>query len=211
MRLTSFERQGFAGNKRDISTSVSTLHVILAILGIIRAGSPLRPRGIIQTGCLIARTTNISRADDTVAVCDCKVEQASGVDIIILYDIVGNTIGEFVDLCNRLLDGLSQDGRPETGRRANTRIVAQAFEGVEEQRKRPLAVGTALHTEEPLVCEKAAQAPLDVLPATQATIVHPHETAVGKRVAVVLAQGAGSGGAHMGEYESRCGLGGDSL
>lgn len=59
--------------------------------------------------------------------------------------------------------------------------------------------------------ELLAQPPLDILPTAQTTIVHPHQTAVGKGVAVVLAQGAFGCGTDVGEDQPRGSLGGKSV
>ena len=65
--------------------------------------------------------------------------------------------------------------------------------------------------EVPFVVKLLGQAPLDVLPATQTTIVHPHQTAIGKGVAVVFAQGTFGSSTDMGEDQSGGSLGGEAV
>lgn len=89
--------------------------------------------------------------------------------------------------------------------------MAKSLQGVEEECERPLAVRAALDPEIPFVCQTLAQAALDVFPSAEPAVVHPHQTAMGKGVAVVLAKGAFGGGAHVAEYQAGGGFRGDTV
>lgn len=132
-----------------------------------------------------------------MAISDGKVEQTPSIDILILQDTFGDRIGHLVDLRNCALHGLSQDGRVKAGFGASTGILTESLQGIEKEGKCPFAVGAALDAQVPLVSQTLAEATLDVLPSTESSVVHPHQTAVCERVAVVLAQGTLGRGTDM--------------
>lgn len=139
-------------------------------------------------------------------VCDGKIQQAPRLDV---GDIVflGDLAHELIDLGDGLDHDPAQELLPKPfWPRIRARIGALLLHQVEEQRKRPLAVRAALDAQVPAVRERGGQRSLDVLPATDVAVVHPHQGVVLERVAVVLCQGALCGGSHMGEDEVRAGF-----
>lgn len=89
--------------------------------------------------------------------------------------------------------------------------MAHSFQSVEVQRKRPLAIRTTMNPKVPFICQPLAQFTFDVFPSSQPPVVHPHQTTVAERMAVVIAEGTFGGGANVGEDEGRGGFGGDAL
>jgi len=146
-----------------------------------------------------------------VAVTQGEVQETPCVHILGKDGALRDAVDEFVDQSNCLEHGLPKHRRAETIDRLRTGIVAHALQRVQEERKRPLAVCTTDHAQVPLIGKALAQPPLDLFPAAQAAVVHPHQTAVAERVAVVLAQGALSSSSDVGEDEVRCRLGGQPL
>lgn len=140
-----------------------------------------------------------------------KVQQASGIDVLVVNGALGYLIDQVVDVSDSLQHGLPEHGRAKAflGRRAG--VMTHAFERVQEQSKGPLAVGASFHTQIPFVGEPLCQAAFDVSPTTKSTIVHPHETTMLKGVAVVGGCGAFRGSADVCEDEMRRSAGSDSL
>lgn len=87
------------------------------------------------------------------------------------------------------------------------RVVAHTVEHVEEECKSPLAVGAPPHAAEPALLQPHGEAALDVLPAADVAVVHPHQAVAVKRVAVGVREGALGGGTYVGEDELRGGFG----
>lgn len=185
------------------------LHSVLALFDLFRGRLPAGAGGEEEAGRFVRAAAHVARADDTVTVRDCKVQQANSVLLTLWH---ADARRELVELLNRLEQCLAQHCVAEpavAGRRA--RIMTHALERIEEQRKGPLAVRRALHLEEPLVGNRGGEASLDVLPAADAAVVHPHETVVAEGVAVLVREVALGGGADMGEDERGAGLGCQAL
>lgn len=146
-----------------------------------------------------------------MAVRDGKVEQTPRVYILVVDGAFGYGIDQLVDQCDRLEHCFPQHRRPKALLGLRAGVVAHALESIEEQCKGPLAVRPSHDAQVPLVRQSLAQPPLDVLPSSQAAVVHPHQAAMAEGVAVVLAQGAFCGGPDVGEDKARGRLGGDAL
>ena len=146
-----------------------------------------------------------------MSVRDGKVEQTPRIDVLVLDDARRDSIDELVAKLNSPQHRLPQHRRPEAplGRRAW--VMPHTLQRIKEQRKRPLAVRAARNAEVPLVRKVLAKAALDVLPPSDAAVVHEHEAAVVKGVAVVLAKGSLGRGAHVREDQARGRLGGDAV
>lgn len=134
---------------------------------------------------------------------DSKVEQTSGINVLLLDETFGDTRGKLVDFLNGVQERLSHCGGIEAFFRRRTRIDTQSLQTIQEEGESPFTVGTTLDGEVPLVMQLLAQSALDVFPASKTAIMHPHEAAVGEGVAIVLAQRTLGSSANMGEYESR--------
>jgi len=73
-----------------------------------------------------------------VAVGNSKVEQTSSINVFVLQDTLGNSIGHLVDLRNRALHGLSKDCRAKPSFGASAWVVAESLEGIEKESKCPI-------------------------------------------------------------------------
>ena len=208
--LTSFEGERLAGDEDDIGAFVPSFHLIV----LVSWGGPRLPlsaRRVVQTCSLVSLAANISGANYAVPICDSKIQKTSRVNVFALHYALRYACGELVNDFNGLKKGLAQYGWTETVLGLGAGIRTQSFQAVHEQGKRPFAIRTALNEEIPFIVELFAQTPLDVLPATQTTVVHPHQTAIGKGVAVVFAQGTFCGSADVGEDQPGGGFGGEAV
>lgn len=174
-------------------------------------GRPLRACRIVKARGVICRAVDVPRADDAVAIGHAKVQQASGVDILVVYGALGDLVDQVVDVGDGLQHSLPQHGRTEAflGRRAG--VMAHAFERVQEQGKRPFAVGASFYTQVPFVGQSLCQTALDISPTAKPAIVHPHKTTMLERVAIVRRGRALGGSANVCENEMRGSAGCDSL
>ena len=128
-----------------------------------------------------------------------------------MNDAFGNLFDELVDDGDCLEHSLPQNSWPKPVLWLGARVVTHSLESIEEQGECPLAVCAAHDPQEPLVGETLAQSSLDMLPSSQAAIVHPHQTAMAEGVAIILAQGALGGGSDVSEDQPAGGLAGDAL
>lgn len=172
------------------------LHLEMALIA---AFLPLGSRGEVQACRFIRLATDIPRTHDSVAVGDGKIEQTAGLhagDVMPLRDVAD----ELIDLGDGLDHHTPQQGLAEPLRaRIGAGVHTLLLEEVEEERERPLAVGAALHAQEPLVGEGIGQRALDVVPPADVAVVHPHQRLVLERVAVIVGERAFCRGAHVGK------------
>jgi len=204
LHLTSFERDRFTGHQDDVSALVVTLHLEMALR---LALLPLGARGEVQTGRLVRLATDVPRADDGMTIRDGKVEQAARLDVRHVV-LLGDLAHELVDLGDGLDHDAPQQRLPEAlGPGVRAGIHALLLHEVEEERKGPLAVGPALDAQVPPVRQRGGQRALDVLPAADVAVVHPHERAVLEGVAVILRQRALGRRPHVREDQARARLG----
>lgn len=208
---TSFETQRLTGHQNHVRPIVAPLHLIVRVIGCRHPRFPQSAGGIVQTRCLIRRAADIARADNAVAVRDGKVKKTPGIDVLGVDDALGDVVDHLVDLGNRLEHRLPEDGRAKSVLWLGARVMAHPLQRVQEQRKRPLAIGPSSHTHIPLIGQPLAEPPLDLLPPAQPAIVHPHQAAMAEGVAVVLAERAFSRRSDVGEDQLGCRLGGKAL
>lgn len=151
MERTSLKGQGLAGDQNDVSPLISPLHLIVGIVHSGRSCLPLRARRVIQAGRLVRRAADIPGADNAVTVCEGKVEQTPRVHVLGMDRALGNLVDELVNDGNRLEHRLPQNRRTETLSRLRAWVMAHSLQSVQEEGKRPLAVGTTNHAQVPLV------------------------------------------------------------
>lgn len=167
---------------------------------------PLRTRREVQASRLIRLTADVPRADDSMTIRHSKVEQTPGLQIGNIV-LLRNLAHKLIYLGNCLHHDPAQKGLPESLRTwIRTRIHTLLLKEVEEKCKRPLAIGTSLDAQIPLVSQGVGERPLDVLESADAAVVHPHQGLVLEGVAVVIGQGALCGCAHVGEDQIGAGL-----
>jgi len=148
--FTSFEGQWLTSNQHNVCTLISTIHLILAPPALI---FPRGPRRVVQTRSLVSPTAHISSADHAVPVCDREIEQASSIHILVLHHIWRNVGNEVVDLLDCLQHSLTQNRWSKSSGWRIAWIMAHAFQCIEIQSKRPLAVCAPVYPEVPLVCQ----------------------------------------------------------
>lgn len=153
---TSLEGQWFAGDQNNISAFIPPLHLIVVIVRLQVPGLPLRTGRVVQTGRLVCRTTDISRANNAVSVCDGEVEQTPGVHVFRVDSALWDGINELIDDGYRLQHRLSQNGWPETMLGLRARIMSHTLKCVQEESERPLAVGTTHNAQIPLIGQPLA-------------------------------------------------------
>ena len=206
--LTSLKSQGFTGHEHDIGPLVSPLHLVLSRpFTLLPAG----PGGEVQRRRFIRRTADVPRADDAMAVGDGEVEQAPLVHRFI-PQLRRRGVHEAVDALDGLQHRLPEHVVPESVDRVlvAVRVIARLFEAVEKEGKGPFAVRVALDADEPFPRDAQGEFAFDVPPAGDVAVVHEHETAVGEGMAVRVGKAALGGGAHVGEDQRRCCLGGEA-
>lgn len=164
---------------------------------------PLRPGREVQTRRLVRLATDVPRTHHGMAIRHRKVKQTARLhpgDFVPFGDVPN----ELVNLGDGLDHDLPQQGLPEAFRaRVGAGIDALFLQEVEEQRESPLTVRTALDAQVPAVRERAGQRALDVVPAADAAVVHPHQRLMLKGVAVVVRERALRRGAHVREDQIR--------
>ena len=119
--------------------------------------------------------------------------------------MVGDLGDELVDAGDGVEHGAAKHGVSEAVARelGRVRVAPHALEGVEVEGKSPFAVGAALDTQEPPVAEIVDEAPLDVLPAADVAVVHPHQPLVPERMAVAVRQRTLGRGPHVRKDQRR--------
>ena len=107
VRHTSLEGQRLAGDKHDACAFIAPVHLEVAVFAGGGTGLPLGAGGEIQARGLVGLATNVAGTDDAVAVRHGKVEDASGVDVLGLDDLLRYAGGQLVDDLNSLQLSLS--------------------------------------------------------------------------------------------------------
>lgn len=115
----------------------------------------------------------------------------------------GDRFDECIDLGDRLLHGTSEDFLTKSIWRFAARIDSFVLKGVEEECKCPFRVCATINADVPFVGQGICERALDVFPAADVAIVHPHERVVLEGVAVVFGERAFGRGADVSEDQSR--------
>lgn len=138
-----------------------------------------------------------------MSITDGEIQEAAAIEpfLPLLALFIRDGGDERVQLLDGLEHSLPEDGMTETLSVENRGIgiIAHAIQHVEEESEGPFAVGAAADAAEPALVESHGEAPLDVFPAADVAVVHPHQAVVVKRVAVGVGEGALGGGADVGE------------
>lgn len=138
---------------------------------------------------------------------DGKVQQTSGVEIF--SKLAGDIRNELVDPLDRVQHRFPQHGMAESPVRGiGTGIVPGLLHAVQKQGKRPLAISPSLDSVEPFCVDGQGQRTLDVLPASNVAVVHPHQGSIEERMAVAIGQRSLGRCSQVGKYERRGGFGG---
>lgn len=167
---------------------------------------PFGARREVQARRLVGFAADIPSADNGVAIRNREIQQASRLKIGEIM-LVRDLSNELINSGNGLHHDSTQQSLSKPFRaRIRTRIYTFFLQQIEEQCKGPLAVCATLDTKIPLIGERAAQCPLDVVPAADAAIVHPHQSLVLERVAVILRESTLGGGADMSKDKVRASL-----
>jgi hypothetical protein len=141
----------------------------------------------------------------------CEVEQTSRINLFFLNNSFGNNRNKIVYVLNRPQHCRTEDIWAEPSFWGYTWIVPHTLKTIEEERKCPLAICTAVDSKIPLIGETLPKAAFDMLPTSQIAIMHPHKTTMVEGVTIIIAQRAFGSGSHMSEDQRRGGLGSDSL
>ncbi|MCJ1407568.1 hypothetical protein MMC19_001639 [Ptychographa xylographoides] len=225
--VVALESQRLARDEDDIGAAIAPLHDEMAAALVAPGGAAAE----VQRRRLVRAAADVARADDAVAVRDREVEQrpprhappAFRLRRVVQRRQLGvrHRRHERVDPLDRREHRRAQHRVAEPGpgrcrfalRRALRQLVrvdARPLQAVEEQRERPFGVRAALHAEEPFLAEAEGQRAFDERPGGDAAVVHPHEPRVAEGVAVCVGEGAGGGGAHVGEDQRRSRVGGQT-
>lgn len=199
---TSFESQRLAGHQDNIRSFISSFHLVVSLAAFLL---PTGARGEIQAGGLVGGAGDVPSAHDAMAVGDGEVQQTSRVEAVSQGG--GDLSDEAIDALDGLQHRFAKHRVPEASLiGAGAGIMTGLLHAVQEQGKGPFAVGSALHFVEPFGVYRQGQRALDVLPASDVAVVHPHQAAVVEGVAVAVRDGSLGRGAQVGENEGRCGF-----
>lgn len=163
---------------------------------------PARAGREVQAGGFVRGAADVPGADDAVAVGDGEIEQAARVEGGAVVRAGGNGGDQGVDAVDGLEQGLAEHRVPEPAVVADglgARVVSGFLQAVEEEGEGPFAVGAAAYLVEPFGGDGHGECALDVLPAADVAVVHPHQAAVVEGVAVAVGQGAFGRGSHVSE------------
>lgn len=218
--VITLESQRLAGHQHNVGSAIPALHLVLAAadlrLAVRRLGARLPgPAGAgaeEQARRIVRPAAHVARAHDALAVRDGEVQQAT--HIALRARLLRDLSDKAVDPLNRLEHGFAQHRVSKAVFLLHliVWVGAESLQAVEEEGKRPLAVGAASHALEPAVAHARHQPPLDAhLPASDAAVVHPHERSARERVAVGIGEGALGAGADVGEHQRADGLAGQAL
>lgn len=208
MGLTSLESKWLACHQYNIGPSISPLHFVLALFGIVLWWLPARARGEEEAGRFVGRAAGISCAHHRVPIGYCVIEQAHRSAVHVGID--GR--GELVDDSDGLQQCCTQGLVPESvGARWRARIETLLAQTVEEQSKGPFAVGRSLDRHEPLFVETKGQGSFDVLEAADAAVVHEQEAVMTERMTILIREVAFCAGSDVGEYKRGARLAGQAL
>ena len=150
-----------------------------------------------------------------MSVSDGEIEKTPALQILIALFVlcVWNICYERIDPFDCAKQSFPQNRMPKPGliERGGVGIVAHSVQCVQKDGERPLTVGVSTHAAEPFLSKSYGKISLDVLPAADIAIVHPHEAFVMEWVAVGVRKGSFGGGTDMGEDQIRCCFGTEAM
>lgn len=141
---------------------------------------------------------DVPAAHDAVPVGDGEVQQTARVGIF--SPLHGDLGDELVDPLDGVQHRFPEHGMPKSAiRGVGAGIMSGFLHAVEKQGKGPFAIGPPLDAVEPFGVNGQGEGALDVLPAFNVPVVHPHQASVAERMAVAVRERSLGRGAQMGK------------